>query len=72
MPYPGYQTFRMVDATSTTGVRTYCSATIVQNHVAGSAWVRNTITHFGLEANNMIGRPAVVPHQPTGPNVTIY
>lgn len=72
MPYPGYQTFRMLDQNSTTGVQTYCSSTRVQNHAAGSAWINNTITHFGLNANNMHGRPAVVQNQPTGNNVTIY
>lgn len=72
MPYPGYQTFKMIDSTSSTGVRTYCSSAIVQNHAAGSAWINNAITHFQLNAQNMHGTPAVVQRQPTGANVTIY
>ena len=60
MPYLGYQTFKMVDATSTTGVQTYCCPRMVQNHVAGRDWINNTIIHFKLNANDMHGKPVVV------------
>ena len=35
----------------------YCSSYQVKNHAEGAAWVKEAIKHFGLQANELLGKP---------------
>jgi hypothetical protein len=62
--YPAYQCFKMKSRD------VYCSKDEVSGHAKGSEWVTAAITHHGLKAGDMLGKPYTSDDQPKG--ATIY
>ena len=58
--YPAYQCLKTVDRT------VYCSRNMVNNHAEGSAWAGRVIQQYGLNANDIHGRPYTSNNIPRG------
>ena len=46
-----YQCFK------TTARDVYCSSYKVKNHVEGAAWIKEALANFGLQGNDIHGKP---------------
>ena len=60
MGYPAYQCFK------TQNREVYCSNDKVKNHATGAKWIERAITHFQLQANEILGKPYTSERIPRG------
>lgn len=56
----GYQLFK------TRARDVYCSSTQFSNHDEGAAWVTAAMKHFGIQGNDLLGKPYTSESQPDG------
>lgn len=55
-----YQCFKTVTRT------VYCSSYTVKNHVEGASWVGLAMAHYGIQANELLGKPYEKDQVPAG------
>lgn len=55
-----YQCFKTINRTI------YCSSLPVRNHAEGAAWVNRAMAHFGIQADEIRGKPYLADSIPQG------